>query len=427
MEASDIPKRRLLICPLVAWIINDQLKKKLQPSKNLYSSDKTKIEWKSQGKPKTTNPVNCGSHHLITCKHMFYALSGGYGFESTLSNERLIMLYKHGFGTDDLDFKIYFDVRAMKTTYGKTIDKEWFIDFRNDVLRELTTRRLVSTTGIKKITVKEQGFGFATNVVDLFLGDISSCQALTYFMGIRQPPTGEIKLDFTGKFAIFSTIHMFMICHAIKVGGVALCRNEANRVTKFPKILFRAMLLTDLAYTDVWEKIKNDESSLKIQSSLVWLHMTQNPSYQYREYVDAILRMTGFPRTFPEKRSDESFDVIPGQVVGGDDGVSDDSRPECLLLDASTMFDLFGAESGDSNNVEYDEGHIIDAGNDDVTQNINSDPDIPDYDPSLDDEPAVDQTLLHDGGSGSRSGKAAAIFGCVGALVFATVAGSVRR
>jgi hypothetical protein len=447
MGTPDIPNRKLLICPLVAWIINDQLKKKLRPSKNVYSSDKTKIPWKSLGSPKVNNPVNCGSHHLITCKHMFYALSGGYGFESMLNNRQLQILYDHGYGTDDLDFKIYFDAKGMKKTYNKILDKKWYVDFRNDVLEELTKRNIVSPVGIKKITVQGQGVGFATNIVDLFVGDFSSCKALTYFMESVDPARSRNVRDYTNKFAIFSAIHMFMICHAIEVGKMVLCDNDSNRVNKFPKILFRMMVLTDRHIKD-WNSIKNDEHALRIQSSIVWLHITQDPSFAHRSYVEIILNMTKFPRIFDEMKSDPSVakaPLLPGQIfAGGIDNSDDDSRA-CLSLDASTKFDLFGAENMDFDDEEEQMidpveqiispaeqiitpmEHVDDPEESNVIENIAPYEDLLCYDKSLDDEPTIVSTTLQDGGSADRTGNAVTLLGCAGALIFSTVVGSIRR
>jgi hypothetical protein len=440
MDQPEIPNAKLHICGLIVHIINETLKRKLQNTKIKNGKTRKIITWVTQGN--NQKPLDCNSKQLVTCKHLFYALSGGYGFEGTLKKYKLLKLYEQNFGTDDLDFKIYFDEARFERAYGRTIDTKWYKEFRAEVLGKLKCREIVKQ--IQILNVSGLGIGFATEVVDMFVGRMTICESLKFFMKCVEIPTGGVmNLEYTSKYAIFSAIHMFMICHAIVVGGVVLCKNDNMRVPKFKKIMFRVLLLVDME--DLYLPMMN-EAHFHTLSRLLWLTILNDQRFLYYRYARAILAMTKLPETFPEQTSGVS---IPGQVgpLGygggpgdeGNDPIGSETPDACNPLDNSTMFELLCKE--DINGMKaFEEGmseeeiKIMtesaecpvedsqqDAGESDET-------DINEFDNGYGtfDTPNVDG-IPRGGGSADGTGKAATLLGCVGALVFATVVGSVRR
>ena len=376
---------------------------------------------------------------------MFYAISGGYGFEQTLSREQLHILYSKGYGTEDLDYKIYFDVDIFNTKYGRDINETSFIQFRNNIIQELLKRNIIKEP--RRVRVKGMGIAVVSDKVDLFIGDISQCTSLRYFMNVYRLAPGKevIDMEYTMQFNIFSALHMFMLCHGIIVGKILLCGNDLNRVPKYKKILFRVALLTnDIKYLNEWETFESSDEWLQNFSKLIWF-VINNKDFQYYNYVIAIRNMTGLPKVFGDSLQQTTEYNIPGQVnhertYGGD------GEP-CLLLDASTTFDLFEPLGAD---FEKDTSEGNPAGDhgpttaedtaEDTAEYHGPDPDedtakdIIGYDEKLDKEPpnplaetSVTQDQGQQGGSSDGTGKIAAILGCIGALIFSTVVGSVRR
>ncbi len=352
-------------------------------------------------------------------------MSGGYGFEATVAPDRLSSLYRHDLGTDDLDFKIYFDAKGMFREYGRCIDEKWYRSFRRDVARELLQRGLAD--GLRYLDVPGLGLGIESSKVDMFVGDISECNSLSYFMKNVETPNGIMGNEYTDKYVIYSALHMFMLCHAIVVGGVVVCKSEARRVPKFKKILFRALLLVG---DEASYEFGMDDEALRLLSSITWLKVVNDKSFEYHRYALHILTMTGLPRSFDIIKPEiKKIPLIPGSVpygggthpsrdtdFGGHNNTSSDSF--CLALDLATVFGIF-EEKEPFYEVENDDN------SDEITPTeIVLVDDIVD---SMEEAGAEDDGATQLGGSAGETGKAVALLGCVGALIFATVVGSARR
>ena len=153
----------------------------------------------------------------MTFPGLYYSVSGGYGFESTLTDDQYDRLLAKKAGTIDLDVKIVFDKNQFTRFFDDSEDGDMFFfeTICGNIQDMLLTQGLISVDDIsnsKVIGITDWGVVWFDRglKLDLLITSIDRQPSLAAFLKTDENLT---HWNWKSEYVIFDTLHMFMVCY----------------------------------------------------------------------------------------------------------------------------------------------------------------------------------------------------------------------
>lgn len=226
--------KTVIKCNDIVSVINDVLIQELEIGEN-------EVEWYYE-------PTDVVSNCTRTLTHpgLYFAISGGYGFEMYLPDDDYERLYERMAGTIDLDIDIFIDTSNLKFRWLAS-ESFWFYSFLVDrITSQLHSKKLISdfdysTAAFNEVTEMGTIWFNKDLKLDLIIGPLLSAPSLPVYLNTD----GATFRNWKPGFRIFDVLHMFILCFHIGYSSLSSCFSGIFRLRllKLRKIIIRACTL----------------------------------------------------------------------------------------------------------------------------------------------------------------------------------------